>query len=187
MKDKVMKQLEKILNGTEVISRIFFYIGAVALVIMFILVFLDVTLRLLINHPVNGTDVYASYLMVAVGFLALGYGELNGAHVKMEYFGEKFFGAFRKYLQLIVLLIVIAFFVIMTMQIGARANSDRIAKILISNSNLPLPVWWQSAIATAGSGMLVLALIVEFIRKLLAIVLKLPEKPNSIISEKQGA
>jgi TRAP-type C4-dicarboxylate transport system permease small subunit len=125
--------------------------------------------------------------MVAVGFLALGYGELNGAHVKMEYFGEKFFGKYRKYLQLFVLLVVISFFVIMTMQIGARANSDRIAKILISNSNLPLPVWWQSAIATAGSGMLVLALIVEFIRKLLMIILKVPEKSNSIISEKQGA
>ncbi len=182
-----MKQLEKVLNGVEFISKIFFYVGVVALAIMFLLIFLDVTLRLLINHPVNGTDVYATYLMVAVGFLALGFGEFNGAHVKMEYFGERFFGAFRKYLQLIVLLIVIAFFVIMTMQIGARANSDRIAKILISNSNLPLPVWWQSAIAAAGSGMLVLALIVEFIRKLLKIVLKLPGKPLPIISEKQGA
>jgi TRAP-type C4-dicarboxylate transport system permease small subunit len=182
--ENIMKRLADILNVIEFLSKVFFYIAAVSLVVIFLLIFLDVALRFTINLPVEGADIYASYLMVAVGFMALGYGELTGAHVKMEYFGNKLFGKSKKYLELLVLLIVIGFFVVMTLQIGKRAEADLVAKILTPNSTITLQVWWLSGIAGAGSGMLVVALIVEFIRKTLKIIVELPQKQLVMNSEK---
>ena len=171
----------------ETVSKVLFYLGAVALIIMFILIFCDISLRLAINLPVDGTDVYASYLMVAVAFLALGYGEFNGAHVKMEFFGEVLFKKIRKHLEIMVLLVSAAFFTIMTWQIAVRAQADLAAQVLMPNSTLPLPVWWQSAIATAGAAMLVIALLTKFVRRVVSLVLRVPETKISAKSEKQGA
>ena len=167
-------------------SKVLFYIGSAALVIMFLLIFFDITLRWVINTPVKGTDTYATYLMVAVGFLALGYGEFNGAHVKMDFAGEMLFKGKSKYLELIVLPICATFFIIMTWQIAVRAQADMAARILIPNSSLPLPVWWQSGIATAGAAMLVIALLTQFVRRVLSLVLRIPEEQLSVRAEKQG-
>jgi TRAP-type C4-dicarboxylate transport system permease small subunit len=182
-----MERLKSILDKTEMAAKWFFYVGAVSLLIIFILIFSDVSLRFITNIPITGTDVYASYLMVAVGFLALGWGQISGAHVKMEFFGEMIYKRQKKYIDLFVLVVVITFFFVMTWQIGARAVSDAKAQILISNSNVPLPVWWQSAIATAGSGMLVISLISELIRKFLKLVSRTSDGSLILNTHKQGA
>jgi TRAP-type C4-dicarboxylate transport system permease small subunit len=69
----------------------------------------------------------------------------------------------KPFVEVFTTLVVIAFFGMMTIQMGKRAYFDWSDKVLLSNSTVPLPTWWVSAIATVGAGVLVLCLLAQLI------------------------
>jgi len=142
----------------------------VALCALFLDILMDLTYRFFFHGSINGVVEIGEILMVAIAFLALGYGQLIGAHVKMEYFGNMLYKRQKPYVEVFTTLVVIAFFGMMTLQMGKRAYFDWSDKVLLSNSTVPLPTWWVSAIATAGAGVLVLCLLAQLIEMVTRLV-----------------
>ena len=158
-----MGRLERVLQKADFVSKILYFIAAGALVVLSLTIFSDVMGRFLFNAPITGTDIFSNYLMVCVGFLPLGYGLLRGTHVRMEYFGDLLYKGKKPYVELFVTVVVTVFFAMMTVQIGKRGYADYVGQILKANTNVPWPVWYQSAIGTIGCAMLVIALVMQFI------------------------
>jgi TRAP-type C4-dicarboxylate transport system permease small subunit len=165
-----MKGFKKVYQVVETVSRVFYYIGAVALCLLFLGIFADLAYRFLFSTTIDGVIEVCEILMVTIAFMALGYGQLIGAHVKMEYFGELLYKRHKPYIDVVTTLIVIAFFGVMTVQVGKRAYLDWAGKVLLTNTTVPLPVWWHSAIGAAGTGMLVICLLVQLIGLIIGIV-----------------
>jgi len=181
-----MGRLDRALKIVEKLSRMFFYVGVISLCILFLLIFFDVMGRFLFHVSIRGADVYSQYLMVCVGFLALGFGQLRGTHPKMEYFGDYLYKKQKVYIELFTTLLVTAFFCLMTVQIARQTFLDMSDQILQPNTTIAMPVWYQGLLAALGGITLILVLITEFIRKLLKLIVKVPGR-SMVINSGKGA
>ncbi len=179
-----MGRMDRALKIVEKLSKSFFYVGVISLIILFLLIFFDVVGRFIFHIPIKGSDVYSQYLMVCVGFLALGFGQLRGAHPKMEYFGDYIYKRQKVYIELFTTLLSTAFFCLMTVQIVRQTVIDMVDQILQSNTTIAIPIWYQGLLATIGCIVLILVLVAEFTRKLLKLMAKVPERSTIINSEK---
>lgn len=181
-----MGRLERALKIVEKLSKMFFYVGVISLIVLFLLIFFDVMGRFIFHIPIKGSDVYSQYLMVCVGFLALGFGQLRGTHPKMEYFGDYLYKKQKVYIELFTTLLATAFFCLMTVQIARQTLIDLSDQILQSNTTISIPIWYQGLLAAIGCIVLILVLLTEFTRKLLKLLVKVPGR-STVINSVKGA
>lgn len=172
--EKLMEQLIGALKRTEFVCKIFYIFAGVALLVLFLLMFIDVSLRFLFNSPIVGTSEVSEYILVSIAFLGLGYAQFTKQHIFVEILTSRFPKKVRAVLNIILMLLATGFFIIMTMETGNRAYKDLIGKVLLPNTTVKLPVWWISAIAALGCALLAITLLVGIVDT--AIKLKKSEK-----------
>lgn len=165
-----MRHIEKIIRIIEFVTRTVYVFGAIAICALFVLMFCDVSGRFLFNAPINGTTEVSQYLLIAIAFLSLGYAQLRGAHVRVDTLVSRLPEKLQTWLNVIVLLFAVLFFVIMTKQIGLRAYHDWAEKILLPVTTLRLSMWWGSFVAAIGSALLVVSLLLQLVRDIIKLL-----------------
>lgn len=166
-----MNKLETILRQTEFAVKILYIAGALALCILFVITFGDIALRFLLDRPIKGTLEYSEYLLVAIVFLSLGFAQLTGTHIRVEFLFSRFPARLQTVMNIITLFLLIVFFVMMALQIGERAYISWSEGILLSATTVKLPIWWPSFIGFFGCALLVIALLTQLIRNIIGLIL----------------
>lgn len=165
-----MNHSETVSRKLEFVARIFFIVAAIALSALFLLMFGDVVGRFAFNAPFGETAEIGEYLLVAVAFLALGFAQFRGMHVRMEAAVSHFSARAQIIVYVIVRLLAIGYFAIMTMQIGKRAYMDWAQEILLSLTTLRLPTWWLSFIAFLGCAVLTISLLTQVVSDIIRLM-----------------
>ena len=165
-----MTRLERILRITAFIVWILYALAAIAICIMFMLMFGDLSGRFLFNSPIRGATEMSEYLLVAIAFLSLGYAQLKGIHISVNTIFRFFPKRLQTLLDIIFTLLALCFFIIMTMQISERAYYDWAGKILLSQTTFAIPIWWKGFVAAIGCAALDISLIIQLIRHTIKLV-----------------
>lgn len=100
------KSIRALNKGTEGFTMIL-------LVIMVLLVFFQIVSRAMFSTSFSWTNELARYMMVWLAFLGGGIAFQHRAHIGIEAIVERFSGKSRKFIQLVVMVICIVFFVIL--------------------------------------------------------------------------
>ncbi len=165
-----MEKIKKALKTTEFGARILFMTAPVCLCALFVLMFSDVSGRFLFNSPIVGTQEIADYLLIAVAFLGLGYGQLRGQHISVDILTMHFPKKLRAVLNIILQLLAVAFFVIMTLQTGQRAYKDWLEKVLLPDTTVKLPIFGMSLLASIGCALLAIVMLVGIIERIIKLM-----------------
>lgn len=154
--ETVEKQIPLIAN----ILRFFYLIAGISLVALFILIFGDVFGRIF-GYPIKGSYELSEFLMVAIGFLPLAYGQLKGMHVRVTFVTERLPSKLQAHLDFWGTLLVALFFSVMTWQIAVRCYTTWTRNILLGQTQVALPVWIPYFIAGLGTFFMVVILVIE--------------------------
>jgi TRAP-type C4-dicarboxylate transport system permease small subunit len=169
-----MERLERILLRTESIIKMFGVAGALAIIFILLLICLDILGRSVFGIAIQGAAEISEYLLVVLAFFGLGYAELGGIHVKVEILSSRSSPRVQKIVDILILLLVTAFFIVMTWQIGKETVNDWQRKVSQWGMVWLLPAWPKDFIAFLGCSMLVVSFLIRLLRSLLGI----PSKQN---------
>lgn len=101
----------------------------------------EVTGRNLFNHPLSGTlEITQYWWMMAIVFLAFGYTQLRGDHIRATIITEMMDERWQRGSQILALVLLGAFAVLM----GMHGWTSAMASLEIrdaSNSSNPIPIW----------------------------------------------
>ena len=158
-----MKGLKK---GAENLLWIFFVASTVAVIALSLLIFADMAMRTAFDLSIEGGIEVSEYILVAVGFLGLGYAQLKGGHVSVDVLIFRFSPRVQRWLSIVQLVVLIVFFVMMALQIGKEAYIAWIEHESRSGTTLLIPTWPAKFIAFIGSVMLVFAFLVQLLSNL---------------------
>ncbi len=166
-----MRFIEQFQKGAEKLAWVFFTGSVVAIFCLFVLIFADMTLRTTISLSIEGGIESSEYLLVAIGFLGLGYAQLKGGHVNVDVLTLALSPRTQRVIKLFILLALIVFFLVMGQQIARDAYISWATQDYRSGTTLLIPTWPPKFVACMGTGMLVLSFIVQ----LTAIIMELFE------------
>ena len=156
--------MEQIRRWAEKLAWIFFIGTVVAIFGLFILIFMDMALRTALGFSIEGAIEVSEYILIAIGFLGLGYAQLKGGHVSVDIIVFNLSPKTQKIINSLILLALILFFVIMGYQIGQEAYNSWITKEYRSGTTLLIPTWPPKFIAFLGTYVLVLSFLVQLSR-----------------------
>lgn len=161
-----MNKISRVTGIIESVNRIFYIFAAICLSALFVLMTSDVAGRFLFNSPIKGASEVGVYFIVVVAFLGLGYTQSIGKHVRIDILIMRLPEKARNILDIILLLLSAAFFVMVTWEVGLVAHNDFVRKISAPQTLLQLPMWVISFIASVGCALLVITLLVQVVQKL---------------------
>ena len=159
-----MEFLERFQKGIEKLAWIFFSGSVVAIFILFLIIFADMSLRTAVNLSIEGGIEVSEYILVAIGFLGLGYAQLKGGHVNVDVILLNLSPRIQRVINILILLMLIIFFVTMGHQIAKDAYVSWATKDYRSGTTLLIPSWPPKLVACIGTAMLVLSLIAQLTR-----------------------
>ena len=159
-----VRLLEQIQKRAENLAWIFFIGLTVAIFGLFMLILADMTLRTTISLSIEGGIEISEYLLVAIGFLGLGYAQLAGGHVSVDIIVLRLSPKSQRIISIFILLALIVFFTTMGHQIGKEAYISWIQKECRSGTTLLIPTWPPKFVAFMGTIMLVLSFLVQLLR-----------------------
>ena len=165
-----VKLLEQILKRSRNLAWIFFLCSAGAIVGLFILIFLDMTFRSTIGISIEGGVEISEYVLVAVAFLGLGYAQLTGGHVRVDFILLRFPAKLRRTANIIILFGLIAFFVLMALQVGKEAYIAWVEKDHRSGTTLLIPTWPPNFVAFLGCGILVFSFLAQLLGNIIGLI-----------------
>jgi TRAP-type C4-dicarboxylate transport system permease small subunit len=151
------RALDRLYDGAAAVAALFM-VGLLAMVL------LSVLGRQLHFH-VAGTDAYAGYLMAGAGFLALAHTLKRGEHIRVTLFLSALGGGARRALELwalfaaSLLALLFAFY-------ACRLSWQSYAFNDVSTGNDATPLWIPQIAFAAGTLILAVALIDEFVLEL---------------------
>lgn len=164
-----MKRLERILSRTEFISWIFCITGTLSICLVLLILCIDILGRSVFGFAIQGAAEVSEYLLVVLAFFGLGYAQLTGIHVKVEILLSRFSPRSQKIVDTLILLLVTAFFIVMTWQIGKETYRDWQGKVSQWGMVWLLPAWPKSFIAFIGCILLIISFLIQLIRNILGI------------------
>jgi len=140
---------------TEPLLKLVTMIAAVVLVATMCLVCADVIGRYVFLKPISGTTELGQMAMILFGYFGMAYGLRNGRAVRMTALYVKFPAGVRRWLDVFLVLLMIAFmcfFVYSTyvMLIDAYVMKERMESVLV------LYTWWAKACLLFGSGLMLI-------------------------------
>lgn len=162
-----MKNLERILARTESIVWMFSIVGTSAIGFISLLIYLDVMGRYIFNFAIQGAGEVSEYLLVFIAFLGLGYAQLTGTHVRVEILLSRLSPRLQRKVDIIVLLLVAAFFIVMTWQIGKETYLVWERKVSHWGTTWSLPTWPVSFVAFIGCILLIISFFIQLVRNIL--------------------
>ena len=140
------------------------WLAALFMVGLLVMVLLSIVSRLLHFH-VPGTDAYAGYLMAGSGFLALAHTLKRGEHIRVTLLLSRLRGRARRALEIwalsaaVALAALFALYSVRLAWISHRFND-------ISTSNDATPLWLPQLAMAAGSLVLLVAFVDEWVLEL---------------------
>jgi C4-dicarboxylate transporter DctQ subunit len=108
--------LVKVEKGIRFAENIFVFIGGVMLMSLMLLGAGDVIGRYALNKPIFGTIEISETLMAGIVLLAWAYTQRTGGHVRVELFISRYSPRFRNLINLTVLLLSLALFIVIVQQ-----------------------------------------------------------------------
>ncbi len=168
----MLRNLQKILHSSELLLKYINYLSVIALSVLFILMISDVAVRTVSTVSLKGTAEISAVLLIAVAFLALGYGQIKGVHVSVETFANYLPKNIRIIIRIILYIAAAAFFTIMAIQVADRGYTDYVDKVFMAMTNIAIPVYIQNLIAFIGVVLLVLSFIIQILRDILSLTTK---------------
>jgi len=162
-----MKNLQQILLRTEYIIRIFSIVGTLSICLTLLIICIDILARSVVGFAIQGAAEVSEYLLVVLGFFGLGYAQLTGIHVKVEILSSRVSPRSQKIVDTLILLLVTAFFIVMTWQIGKETYSDWQKKVSQWGMVWLLPAWPKSFIAFIGCIFLIISFLIQLLRNIL--------------------
>ncbi|MBI4186024.1 MAG: TRAP transporter small permease [Chloroflexi bacterium] len=155
-----MKRLLNVLDSVIGIGS-----GQVAAWIAFVMMLLMITevfARYLFHSPLLVSNELSGYMLVAITFIGLGYTWTRKGHVRITFVVERLPGKVRNWLRLANIIIAIAFTgILVRASYGLVQSSLRFGDR--SEEWLRTPQAWPQLALIAGSVMLLLALVCDFI------------------------
>jgi TRAP-type C4-dicarboxylate transport system permease small subunit len=153
----VRKLLDGLYDGAAALA-------ALAMVGLLVMVLLGVASRLLHFH-VPGTDAYAGYLMAASGFLALAHTLKRGEHIRVTLLLSALKGRSRRAIEVWALAAASALALLLAFYSARLVWQSRLFND-ISTGNDATPLWLPQLAMAAGTLILAIAFIDEFILEL---------------------
>jgi TRAP-type C4-dicarboxylate transport system permease small subunit len=123
--------------------------------------------RYLFDFAIQGAGEVSEYLLVFIAFLGLGYAQLTGTHVRVEILLSRLSPRLQKTVNIIVLLLVVAFFIVMTWQIGKETNRVWQSKLSHWGTTWTLPSWPVSFVAFVGCILLIISFFIQLVHNIL--------------------
>lgn len=165
-----MDKVRYICHKIDYIAAFFFVIACICLIALFLITFADIMARFLANSNVPGTIELGQYFLVAMAFLAFGFTQLKGGHIQVQLFLHRLPTKAANMMNILVLILSMAFFIIMLMQVGERFKLSFISGELLSVTTFRLPVWWSYALGTFGCAVLILCFITQIVTNIVGII-----------------
>ena len=131
---------------------------------LFLLIFIDMALRNTIGFSIEGAIEISEYILIAIGFLGLGYAQLKGGHVNVDILLLSLPIKVQRIVKICILLALVVFFITMGMQVGEETYVSWVNKEYRSGTTLLIPTWPPKFIAFAGTIVLVLSFLVQLSR-----------------------
>lgn len=172
-----MRFIERIQKLVEKLAWIFFIGTVLAIFGLFLLIFADMTLRTAVGFSIEGAIEISEYILIAIGFLGLGYAQLTGNHVNVDVLLLKLPPRTQRIIHIFILLALILFFIIMGHQIGEEAYTSWVNKEYRSGTTLLIPTWPPKFIAFLGTYVLVLSFLVQLSRTITDLIKEAGHRP----------
>jgi TRAP-type C4-dicarboxylate transport system permease small subunit len=149
------------------ITRILVILCIAFLILMMVHVGTDIAMKILFNAPIVGTlETVSYYYMVSIVFLALPFVELRHEHVSVDLFFQKFPHRLQVAVYVIGTLLAAGYYGLFCYQTtidAIKATADRETVM----SNFLFYVWPSRWALSLGSGILVLAILLNGVRAIL--------------------
>ncbi|MCF8468236.1 MAG: TRAP transporter small permease [Sneathiella sp.] len=160
----VFNRAESLVVG---ITRILVVLCSAFLILMMVHVGTDIAMKLLFNAPITGTlETVSYYYMVSIVFLALPFVELRHEHVSVDLFFQKFPHRLQIAVYVLGTLLAAGYYGLFCYQTtvdAIKATADRETVM----SNFLFYVWPSRWALSIGSGILVLAILLNGVRAIL--------------------
>ena len=149
----------RVLAATE---KWFAFTGAACVALIMLAVTIQVITRYVFNIQFPGVYESTELLIVAVVYLGLAYIESENGHIKMDLLIDKLHGRKRKVLDVIILLLSIALFIVMTYKTGEYAIHEFIIGD-VAMGIITWPLWPSKIFVPVGTALLCVRLVVHLI------------------------
>ena len=124
------------------LSRIFAYIGALAVVAMMLLICLDVVTRNLFRISYNTTpEIVARYFMVGIAFLPISWLELRRQMISVELIEFALTPTLRRWSDLMVMLVATGVYGLLAWTSWTKALKEFKSGTLVEIATWKMPVW----------------------------------------------
>lgn len=127
----------------------------------------NVASRALFNTPIGGIYETAQLLMVALVFLGAAYVQAEKGHISVSFFYDCLPPLAQRLCEMLVLLLSIAFWALITYQMGLRAiESWRVGEY--THGVVRFPIYPSRTVIPIGTGLLTIRLMIDLLRTLRA-------------------
>jgi TRAP-type C4-dicarboxylate transport system permease small subunit len=139
--------MEKVLNGVEKVSA---FIAAAACFVLMLLTAGDSIARYFFNRPITGAfEITTNYLLVALVFLAMGYGYCEGVHVRVNFLSDRLPKQLKLPVNLLVQMVSLVYIGVLTV-----TSTQQSLRVLSSHTVLSsieiIPMWPAYMIVPVG-------------------------------------
>ena len=159
-----MKYLNSVIAGIESVIKSASLVVGAGIIAMFLIVLGDTLNRAILGFEIYGAIEITGFIVAGCGFLGLGYAQLERKHARIEFLMSRLSLKAQGVVGIFVLLILLAFFIPMTWEIGEAAYSAWEKKIYDNSAAILLPMWIPSFLGVVGCFLLVVAFLTQFLR-----------------------
>jgi len=158
--------LARILRRIEHINQAAALLSAAAILVAMFAVTADVISFKLANQPLHGVTELSELLLVIIIYLAVGFTQIHGRHVKVDVLSSRVSPTALKRTDVVASLVVIFVIVLLTWRTGVEAiHSIQIGEMVQGIIDFPIPPARVSIFA--GFIMLTFYVVLDFVRRLL--------------------
>ena len=154
-----IRYLRGFLGGANLVLSLFGLGAVLSMFGLFVFVLLDILSRIFL-FPLPGTAEVSEQLVGCIAFLAFGYTQRAGAHVRVTAFVSKLRPKWQAITAICVDLILVAMFILITWKVGKTAYQLFLSQARTFGT-VELPRWIAYFIATLGCASLALAILIE--------------------------
>jgi TRAP-type C4-dicarboxylate transport system permease small subunit len=155
-------RLTKILRGTERLIVLCSYVGAAAIGLSLLIILADITARI-ISHTFEGAIITIELLLAAIAFMSLGYAQIRGTHVRVEFVVGRLRPKAQNVLNLVILILITGFIVALSSQVGRELYRAWVLNRVSSQATFQLPLWPTYFFALLGCIFFIVAFMVQII------------------------
>lgn len=146
------------------VSQVLAGIGAVALLMMMVLVSFDVFGRFLFNRSIVGAYEIVQYLMVIAVFLSFAYGQFDKSHIAIDIVVSRLSPKARARVNVLNYLIMLAIVALIVW--GDWAGTEKVFIRQETSGVLLIPRWPFQLISVVGAAAFCLAAVVDFLKSI---------------------